>query len=234
MFIFYVKSPKILYFVLMKTEIRDSRQNKIIQIAENILFEKGFSKTTVSDICKVANCSRTTLYSHFENKENLYLAVINHSFQRFLNYFENLSVEGENGLDKFLEYSKGFIQYSRKFPKNYSIIIDFYTLLRSVNNKELHSDSARILSQCALFPDVQKNAEIPSYFLMNIIKEGQKDGSINKDIPANLLWLNVWAYLVGTSSVFNFSRLNNDISILGLKLENPEKSVLHFIRKILV
>ena len=109
----------------MNVEIRDSRQKHVIRCAENTFFEKGFSKTTISDICKAANCSRSTLYIHFENKENIYLAVINNAFKIFLKYFEDLTVEGQNGLENMILYSEGFVDYSKKFPKRYSLIIDF-------------------------------------------------------------------------------------------------------------
>ena len=217
----------------MNVEIRDSRQKHVIRCAENTFFEKGFSKATISDICKAANCSRSTLYIHFENKENIYLAVINNAFKIFLKYFEDLTVEGQNGLENMILYSEGFVDYSTKFPKRYSLIIDFYTLLRSITNEELLSDSAVILSECSFFPEVQTRAEIPFKFLTDVIRTGQNDGSINRDIPANELWLNTWAYLIGASSVFNFSTVNKEVSILGSKLKNPEDCVMHFIRKIL-
>jgi AcrR family transcriptional regulator len=140
----------------MKEAIKDERLKHLIQSAENVFFEKGFSKTSVSAICKAANCSRTTLYSHFENKENVYLAVINNSFKIFLRYFINIKFSNENGLEKMLKYAKGYIDFSKQYPKNYSMIADFYTLLRTVKNEKLFSDAAKTLSQGSFFPKFNK------------------------------------------------------------------------------
>lgn len=217
----------------MKEQIKDNRLKKIILRAENIFFEKGFARTSISDICKAANCSRTTLYSHFENKENIYLAVINNSYKSFLNYFINLKIEEENGLNKLLRYAEGYIDYSKQYPKNYLMILDFYGLLKSTNNEDLQSDSDILLSKCSFFPEVKKNAEIPSVFLVKIIEKGQEDGSINASISANVLFLNFWAYLIGCSNLFNFFPSTKNVNILGLEMKSPGKDLLNFIRKIM-
>ncbi|HEL1628575.1 TPA: TetR/AcrR family transcriptional regulator [Streptococcus suis] len=41
-----------------------------------LLREKEFQKIAVTDICKLANCSRNAFYQHYEGKENLYQAII--------------------------------------------------------------------------------------------------------------------------------------------------------------
>ncbi|WP_170242857.1 TetR family transcriptional regulator [Streptococcus suis] len=41
-----------------------------------LLKEKEFQKIAVTDICKLANCSRNAFYQHYEGKENLYQAII--------------------------------------------------------------------------------------------------------------------------------------------------------------
>lgn len=56
---------------------------RFIRIEENLrhalltlLNEKNYSKISVTDICKVANCSRNAFYLHYESKENLYNAIL--------------------------------------------------------------------------------------------------------------------------------------------------------------
>lgn len=41
-----------------------------------LLKEKEFQKIAVTDICKLANCSRNAFYQHYEGKENLYQAIV--------------------------------------------------------------------------------------------------------------------------------------------------------------
>ncbi|MEL6255105.1 MAG: TetR/AcrR family transcriptional regulator, partial [Bacteroidota bacterium] len=80
----------------MKAVIKEGRADHFIQHAQEVFFNKGYARTTISDICKKADCSRTTLYSYFESKENLYLAVIERAFRKFLAYFGKLRAEGNS------------------------------------------------------------------------------------------------------------------------------------------
>lgn len=216
----------------MNVEIKDTRLRHIIASAADVFYEKGFARTSISDICKSANCSRTTLYSHFENKENVYLAVINNSFENFLHYFTNLNVDSTTGLNQMLDYAQGYIEYAKQYPKNYEMILYFYSLLKSVNNKALISDVDIALSQCAFFPQVKKNAEIPATFLVKVIRNGQKDSSISNKQSADTLFLNVWAYLIGCSNLFNLAMTRNT-QMLGLKIKSLDKNILNIVERIL-
>lgn len=217
----------------MKPLIKENRLTHIIDCAENVFFEKGFSKTNISDICKSANCSRTTLYSHFESKENIYLAVVNKSFQQFINYFLKFDITEGNGMDKILRLAKGYIDFSKRSPRNYALILDFYNILKNIKNKKTRSDIDISLSKCSYFKEAQKNAELPSTFMVKIIEGGQKDGSINDEASAQILFLNIWAFLIGSSSLFNFSVNRKTVTLLGLKIEAPDENTLAFIKKIL-
>lgn len=48
----------------------------ILNAAENEFLAHGFDKTRVEDIARIANVSVGTVYTHFENKEGVYAAVI--------------------------------------------------------------------------------------------------------------------------------------------------------------
>lgn len=217
----------------MRLEIKDVRLKNIVSGAETVFFEKGFSKASISDICKTVNCSRTTLYNYFENKENIYLAVVNKSFQVFLDYFIQLKSEEKNGMGKIIGFAKGYIAFSKEYPKNYAMILDFYALIRKTNSNASLADADTQLVECSFFPEAKKNAEIPLGYLVNTIREGQKDSSINKDISAEVLLLNIWAYLIGSSHLYNFRDSNQNIALLNVRMDAVEENVLMFIEKIL-
>ncbi len=46
-------------------------RNKIYNVAHNLFEQKGFRDTTIPDICKAANISRTTFFNHFKSKSDL-------------------------------------------------------------------------------------------------------------------------------------------------------------------
>ena len=76
----------------------------ILESAHKLFLEKGIPGTTMYDIAKEVGCSKTTIYTYFESKEEL----VNYLFFEGINYFQaKVHEEAEN---------------SRKFK-------DFYTQL---------------------------------------------------------------------------------------------------------
>lgn len=53
-----------------------ARRQAILTAARRLFIEKGFEKTTLSDIIAVAGGSRATLYEHFGDKEGLFRAIM--------------------------------------------------------------------------------------------------------------------------------------------------------------
>ncbi len=218
----------------MRLEIRDNREESIVDGAEVVFFEKGYAKASISNICKTVNCSRTTLYSYFENKENLYLAVVNKSFKKFWKHFSHLKLDGKNGLEQIIAFADGYVIFSSQFPKNYMMILEFYGLLKRANNKKLQSKTDTILFNCTFFEEVKRNAEKPIAYLVKTIKEGQQDGSINNHFSAGVLFLNLWAYLIGSSQLFSFSDETQSSSLFDVEVVSAEENVFLFIKKLLV
>ncbi len=52
------------------------RREKLLDAAIEIFFQKGFHATRLEDIAKQAGLSKGTLYLYFENKESIFLALI--------------------------------------------------------------------------------------------------------------------------------------------------------------
>ena len=163
----------------MKPIIRAKRQANLIDQAENIFFERGYSKTSISDICKEVQCSRTTLYAYFESKENIYLAVVNKSFEQFKQHFNTLEISEKQGLVRVEKLVLGYLDFARQWPRQYQMILDFHMILRKIHDTELQVSEFALLAQCSYFDEVKKNAQLPLKLMIKEINGGQTDGSIN-------------------------------------------------------
>jgi AcrR family transcriptional regulator len=54
----------------------EAKRQAILQAAAALFQDCGFERTTMSDIRERAGCSKPTLYSYFESKEELFLEVV--------------------------------------------------------------------------------------------------------------------------------------------------------------
>jgi len=55
---------------------RQARTDLILESAEKLFIEKGYNDTSISDIAESADFSRTSIYQYFNNKEEIYLLIL--------------------------------------------------------------------------------------------------------------------------------------------------------------
>lgn len=55
---------------------RQARIDRILEQAERLFVEKGYGSTTVDDIARQADFSRTALYQYFRSKEEMYASIL--------------------------------------------------------------------------------------------------------------------------------------------------------------
>lgn len=66
---------------MIKKKDKKGKQ-KIFKAAADVFAKKGYHETTVDEIAQAAGIAKGTLYYHFENKEEFYLAVIKEGVNR--------------------------------------------------------------------------------------------------------------------------------------------------------
>ena len=57
-------------------EYREQAKNRILEHSFEVFSEKGYHKTTMNDIAKKVGVNKATLYLYFENKEELFMKMI--------------------------------------------------------------------------------------------------------------------------------------------------------------
>ncbi len=63
---------------LTREESKEVTRLRLIEAAERLFIRKGFDGASVEEISETAGYSRGAFYSNFEDKEQVFLAVINH------------------------------------------------------------------------------------------------------------------------------------------------------------
>jgi AcrR family transcriptional regulator len=62
----------------------DGTRDGILEAARRRFLRFGVPKTTMDEIAREAGCSRTTLYSHFRNKRDLYASLLRQDAEAFI------------------------------------------------------------------------------------------------------------------------------------------------------
>lgn len=87
--------------------MKDNTKDQILKIAAELFAKKGFSKTSVREICKEAGVNVASINYHFGNKENLYVKVLTYwkdiAFEKYpLDICFDESIEPEKRLKHFI------------------------------------------------------------------------------------------------------------------------------------
>ena len=62
----------------------ESTRSSILAAARRRFLRFGPRKTTMDEVAREAGCSRTTLYAHFSNKEDLYASLLQQDSEAFI------------------------------------------------------------------------------------------------------------------------------------------------------
>jgi len=68
-----------------------SHRDKLLESAQSLMRSKGFPATGVNEICKAAGVTKGSFYHHFESKEALAFALVEHYFDKLAGAFAGQS-----------------------------------------------------------------------------------------------------------------------------------------------
>ena len=171
----------------------------MILAAEQIFFAEGFANAKMEDIARQANCSKTTIYTYFESKENLYMAITYRAFENLMEiYYLTLDKHfNKSGFERVAAIFKAYLEFSEKQYNYQQLLIEYLTFIRTVSSKGQENKMAEQLKQSYWFRKVRDIHNMPITVIVQQIKDGQKDGSIiNKDQPLEI-FLTIWALILG-------------------------------------
>ncbi len=79
---------------------QDSTRDAILEAARRRFLRFGAPKTTMDEVAREARCSRTTLYSHFRNKQDLYARLLAQDAEAFIREASGVLETGESAGEK--------------------------------------------------------------------------------------------------------------------------------------
>ena len=82
-----------------KPDVSEERKDQIMNAAEEVFTQKGFSDARMDDIAEETGLSKGTLYLYYKSKDDLIIAILDRIFQREFKAFENLDLTSMSAID---------------------------------------------------------------------------------------------------------------------------------------
>lgn len=131
---------------------QDSTKERLLQAATELFAQKGFHGTSTREITQRAGTNLSSLYFHWQSKENLYIAVHRHLFQ----LLATLAQEVVNLLEEGLHAHKPLPEVVEPLADRVFAFFDSHRELARLN---LH----RVLDDGALAAQIEEELENPLY-----------------------------------------------------------------------
>ncbi|SRR5579875_3254320 len=152
-------------------QIRDERREQILQAAIKVFARQGFSAAKIADIAKAAQTSHGLLYHYFDNKEEIFAALIERTTHDLQQFAEAIRMQSGDAWERLTWALTRILQGLRRQPDIYAVML-----------QELANE--------AISPELRQLATRPAAILQETLKqlivEGQAEGRVVAGDPDEL------------------------------------------------
>jgi len=158
------KKPKFIQNNINENQ-ESEKKKKILISAIKIIGDKGYQNATIAEIAKDAGIGDATIYEYFKNKEDLLLSIPVEITKELIPQINDHMMGIKGAFNKLRKFIWWWLNYIEKNPGYGSIV-----LLELKTSKTYVSNEA------------YQAARNFYKIVLDIIKEGQEEGSIKKEI----------------------------------------------------
>lgn len=168
----------------MKKEklIRFNQQN-ILDAAQKLFVQKGVRQTTMDDIAKAADYSKSTIYVYFKSKEEIYHYII---FEHMCRLKEMILVrlKKNRGFEVcYYEICKGLVNFYEQYP------LYFVSIMGNISVDDKDLQESEILRQ------IYDVGEEINDIMVELFEKGMEERYLRKDVDILPAVFTLWASL---------------------------------------
>lgn len=122
----------------------NTTKERILEVSLELFSQRGYSAVSIRDICKSVGIKESSVYYHFENKQNIFDVLLN----RFSEIAKEMMAQLENGVtEESNSFSDGINRVSNCFFEQY-LMNDFCNrVIRIMFIEQFNNENVRKLYQ---------------------------------------------------------------------------------------
>ena len=170
-----------------------SLKQQIVEAARKVLLADGYRNFSLRKIARDIDVSATSIYLHFENKDDLVHTLMEEAIERLNNELAQSIKELDDPIKKLDALAKTYARFALKYPREYQVIY----LISSEEMTRYPKEK---------FRKARKGYEL----VTEVLEEGVRSGRITEEKPRMAAYT-FWAQLHGVMSVVLSKRLDTRI-----------------------
>ncbi len=156
----------------MKEHIKDTNKEALIlDVAKEVIAERGFSQTRMDDIAQRANIAKGTLYLYFKSKEDLFTKLVESEYDKVLKGLDTIFNKDDDVITKIDAFVEGFLKYMENNRGFFTSIMFEAPSIKKKDIKERVFEKNRLINEK----------------LKDVIRTGIDEGIIRNDIEITVI-----------------------------------------------
>jgi len=108
-----------------KSAERQERIDRILAAAGELFLEKGYTNTTMRDICQAAQLSTGAVYFYFKGKDAIYTSICEDSYHVLLDLFK-ASLDGvDDPLERLEALNRAYVEFYTQHNERWHVVSTF-------------------------------------------------------------------------------------------------------------
>lgn len=175
---------------MARKKLTEFNMNNIIGAAEELFMKKGFEATSVDDIAKLAENSKSTIYVYFRSKEEIFDHIVLSYMQKMLEFAE-VAKNSEGDFDD--RYFRLCMELDGLYVKS---PLFFKGTLGNIS----------VDLERELYKNIYEVGESINETIADFIRQGIAEGKVRKDIDVYTAVFTMWSSIAGIVSFANEKR----------------------------
>ncbi|MBR1815811.1 MAG: TetR/AcrR family transcriptional regulator [Lachnospiraceae bacterium] len=169
-----------------KAALEQFNRDNILEAAKELFELKGVEATTMDDIAKHADYSKSTIYVYFKSKEDIYNSIVEDYLSILTGEIETCISADEGFEETYFRLCDCLVSFEEKYPK-------YYASLMGEENMTNSRKKTNIINQ-----DVGRELR---ELISSLLEKGVRHNVLRKDIDLQPTVLYVWSAISGIIQV---------------------------------
>ena len=168
-----------------RDRLAEFNRGNILGAAKALFEERGVAQTTMDDIAKKADYSKSTIYVYFTSKEEIYSHIVRESMEMLKNRFQSAVAAHEDVEAAFYALCSELTAFQREYPLYFDSILG-----------EISVDEADF-ERCPVLRDIYEIGEEINGVISAMLRRGMETGYLRADLQPIPTIFTLWASLCG-------------------------------------
>jgi AcrR family transcriptional regulator len=174
-----------------------AKRDQILDAAMACLLDKGFARSTMSDVATQADIGRGTVYWHFPSKDDLFLAVVQRETDKVTTELEPLLAMPMPAADKLELMISGTFDMYADVPHLFKAFLSILTGGGEELEQKLEAQLADIYRQY-------------NQVVTDLLEEGKREGTVRPELDSPITGASIVVLLDALFLQIHFGLIDND------------------------